>query len=117
MFDPRTLPNGDLYPNLGLLFVYAGLLADCITTRYGIWVKGLAEGNRLMSWLTDKSHVFRTWLDGGIIRPALTFLLYGILAKGGVFDNAHAWLVFLFGVPGWLMTILNLIKIRKAPGK
>ena len=117
MFDPRTLPNGDFWPNVGLMFVYAGLLADCLITRYGIWVKGLAEENKIMKWFTDKNHTLRTWLDGGPIRIALTILVYALLVKGGVFDNAHAWLVFLFGAPGWTMAIRNLVMISKRPRK
>lgn len=112
-FDPRTLPNGDFWPSFGLFMFYAAMLADCIVTRYGIWVKGYKEANKLMAWFTDRAHVWRTFVDGAVLRPAVTFGVGSLFSWGGIFDNAHAWATLLFSAPVAVLVVRNLLKLRK----
>lgn len=111
MFDPRTLPGGDFWPNAGLMFLYASLLADCAVTRYGIWVRGFKEANPLMRWFTKGA--LQTFVDGGLVRPAITIVAEEVLSHLGVFDNAHAWIPFVLSLPVLLVVGRNLLKLKK----
>jgi hypothetical protein len=114
MFDPRTLPDGDLTYNLAVFLWYGMMLADCLVTRMGIWWYGLAEGNAIMKWFTDKNHTIRTFLDAGIIRPVLAMAFLSASSAAGIVDKAHSWLPFGLVALTAVQVVLNLLKIRAA---
>src|SRR5256885_1096066 len=112
MFDPRTLPNGDPTFNLATLLWYVAMLADVLVTRWGIWYYGFQEGNKLMRWFTGKTHTFRTFLDGGILRPAVVLAFLAASGWAGVVDKAHSWLPFGLAVATAIWPVKNYLKIR-----
>lgn len=113
MFDPRTLPNGDMTFNLAALLWYAAMLTDVLVTRWGIWYHGFQEGNNLMKWFTDKNHAFRTFLDGGVLRPAIVLAFLAASGWAGCVDKAHSWLPFSLAAATFVWPIKNYLKIRK----
>ncbi len=112
-FDPRTLPGKDFTFSLACMLWYGALLADCLTTRWGIWYSGFSEGNKIMKWFTDKNHVFRTFIDGGLLRPGIVFAFLQACQWGGFMDKAHAYLPIVLAVATAVLPIRNYLKIRK----
>lgn len=113
MFDPRTLPNGDLTFNLACFFWYAAMLADVVVTRIGIWGHGQVESNRLMAWFTDKAHPFRTFLDAGVLRPALVLPFLTFASWSGYVDKSHSYLPFGLAAATVTLPIRNWLKLKK----
>jgi hypothetical protein len=116
-FDPRTLPGKDFTFSLACMLWYGALLADCLTTRWGVWYSGLSEGNKIMKWFTDKNHVFRTFLDGAVIRPAVVFSFLSVCQWGGFVDKAHSYLPFGLAAATFYFAVKNFMAIRKAKKK
>jgi|SRR5277367_6231102 len=108
MFDPRTLPNGDFWPNLGLFVAYAGLLLDTVVAYIGS-AKGKATKT---VWIGPVSP-FGAFLNAGIIRTALIFAAAAVLGKLGVMNNAHAYVEWLLAVPGFASAVHNFIILQK----
>jgi hypothetical protein len=112
MFDPRTLPNGDFTFNFAAFLWYAAMLTDVLVTRWGIWYYGFSEGNKLMAWFTDKNHTIRTFLDAGVIRPALVLAFLSASAWAGCVDKAHSWLPFSLAAATFVWPVKNYLAIR-----
>lgn len=98
--------------DLAAFIWYVVMLADVFVTRWGIWYSGLQEGNKLMRWFTDKNHVFRTFLDGGILRPAVILAFLAASRWAGAEDNAHSWLPFELAGATAIWPVKNYLKIR-----
>lgn len=113
MFDPRTLPNGDFTFNLACFFWYSAMVADVAVTRLAIWNHGAVESNGLLRWFTDKAHPFRTFLDGGVLRPAIVLAFLIACSEGGFVDKAHAYLPFCLAAATAILPIRNLLKLKK----
>jgi hypothetical protein len=114
MFDPRTLPNGDFTYNFAAVLWYVAMLTDVFVTRWGIWYYGQTEGNKLMKWFTEKAHPFRTFLDAGVLRPAIVLAFLAASGYAGVVDAAHSWLPFACAAGTMTFPVRNYLKIRKA---
>jgi hypothetical protein len=112
MFDPRTLPNGDFTFNFAAVLWYVAMLLDVYVTRWGIWYYGQTEGNKLMAWFTKNA--FRTFLDGGILRPAIVLAFLAASGYAGAVDKAHSYLPFGLAAATMIWPIKNYLKIRKA---
>lgn len=110
MFDPRTLPNGDLGPALGLFVSFGGWLADTFISLIGIWYHGFTEKNRFMvRWLKKP---WLVWVHcAGLV--VLLYGLYSLLVWGGLYNDSHAWVAFTFGAPSWYYFVKNYLFIRK----
>ncbi len=117
MFDPRTLPGGDFYFNLACMLWYAAMAIDCVITRWALWYYGGQERNKIMRWFTDKNHIFRTFLDGAVLRPAIMFSFLSICQWGGFVDKAHSYLPFVLAAATSYFPIKNYLAIRKARKK
>ena len=108
IFDPRTLPNGDFWPNLGLFVTYAGLILDTVVAYIGS-VNGKATKT---VWVGPVSS-FGAFLNAGIIRTALVCAAAVVLGKVGLLNNAHAYVEWLLAIPGFANMVHNLIIIHK----
>src|SRR5260370_18084293 len=109
MFDPRTLPNGNVPFNLAACLWYVAMLTDVLVTRWGIWYYGESEGNRVMRWFTKNA--FRTFLDGGVLRPAIVLAFLAASGWAGCVDTAHSWLPFSLAAGTLVWPIKNYLKI------
>jgi hypothetical protein len=112
MFDPRTLPNGNLTFNLATVLWYVAMLTDVFVTRWGIWYYGQAEGNRLVRWMTKNA--FGTFVDAGLFRPAIIAAFLAASGWAGCVDKAHSYLPFGLAAATMIWPIKNYLKIRKA---
>lgn len=111
MFDPRTLPNGDLWPNLGLFVAYAGMALDTAAAYYGASQFNPPKATKTL-WFGPVS---TTWafINGGLIRGAAICALAALLPHVVSFDNAHAYVEWLLAIPGFASLVHNLIIIKK----
>lgn len=122
MFDPRTLAGGNVSFNLGAMALWVSLLADILTTAFGIWNYGMVEGNPLIAWYIDREEKGDTTpvIVSAFVSLALVFLLVGVADATG-FDSTVGsivpWVLFAvdayFPIHNWLL----ILKLKKAQKK
>lgn len=111
MFDPRTLPNGDFWPSVGVVVLFVSLLLDVLVEYYGRSQYNPAKATKTI-WFGAQTTTFA--FVNSMVRLGLTFVLAAfVLPSLGLMNNAHAYVPFLLAAPGFANTIRNLLIIKK----
>lgn len=122
MFDPRTLPGGNVLFNLGAVALFVSMLADTLTTAYGIWDYSLTEGNPLVAWFVNREVKGSTYpvIVSAFVALAVVFLLVGVADKTGFDSTVGAivpWGLTAFDAYFPIHNLLLIRKTKKAEGK
>lgn len=100
MFDPRTLPNGEFWPNVGIVFLYVALLFDTLAAYYGQSQFSPAKSTKTL-WIGPQTS-FWAFLNAAPIRMSATIIVAVFIP----------YLGFPLGIAPLINFIRNFIKIK-----
>ena len=107
MFDPRTLPNGEFWPNLAFFVFYFAAVAELMAAAYAKWNKGVAVSDpTITNKLFDSTKSAGTVFINGIVRT----VLFGVIITEAPKVHAfHAWVGFALAAPLFALAVKSLV--------